>query len=121
MVDHSHSFWRNILPNAFNKIVVSDQFALRERISNASEFLSCEKNSKRVEVKIETENSQSITRLLIKLCDLGISFLEIVGVLSKQLKLEFVVDFGKLVDPIHLDQLYKYNILRNKEMENLST
>lgn len=101
MVNYGFSFGRNVISDVLNKIEVQNTVFLIEDFFDDSNLLGCEVDAKGVEKKIEGMGIHESGILWIELLNVFIAVIEVLEIFAEQLELEFVIDFGELVNPVH--------------------
>jgi hypothetical protein len=101
MVNDCPSFGRNIVSDVLNEIEVKNVVALAEDFFDDSDFLSGEEDSKRIKVKVECVRRHGSGIVGIELLNVCVTRVEIFNTSAEKLELEFVIDFGELIKPVH--------------------
>lgn len=101
MINDCFSFGRDVISNVLDEIQIQYRIALIEYLLDDSNLLCGKVYTKGVEVNIESSLIHNSGIVRIELFNICITRVEIFNVSSKQLELEFVIDFRKLIDPIH--------------------
>ena len=101
MVNDGPSFGWDIISNVLNEIEIKNVVALSEDFFNNSDLLSGQENSKRIQVKVECVRRHGSGIIGIELLNVCVTRVQILNASAEQLELEFVIDFGKLIEPVH--------------------
>ena len=111
MINDGPSFRGNVISDILNEIQVKNAVALIEDFLDNSDLLSGKENSKRVEEKIECMWRHGSGIIRIKLLHIWITGVQILDTSAKKLELEFIIDFRKLIKPVHCFLKYEFLFL----------
>ncbi len=101
MIDDCFSFGRDVVSHILNKIQVKNVVTLAEDFFDYPNLLGSQENSKGIQIKIKCVRWHGSWIFRIEFLNVCVARVEIFNISTKKLELEFIIDLGELIEPVH--------------------